>query len=88
MKPTETTAALIEARNQLIALNLDVLFLSGIDVALYSYTEGKREHLRRVTLHAEDFAPVKEALQECVRLAIERRKDSLRRDLADIDAKK
>ena len=86
MKPCESTDALISARNALIGLNLDLLFASGIDVTLHSYTEGKPDHMRRVTIHAEFFGPVRDALRVALQSTIERRKESLLMQLRDLNS--
>lgn len=85
MKPTETTMTLLRALQQVNALNLDRLFASGIDVTLDSYTDDCPAHLDRVTLHGEDFAPVRDALREALRKAVDRRRASLARDLVAVE---
>lgn len=85
MKPAEETATLLRALKQLDTLDMDKLFASGIDVTIHHYTHEDREHMERVSLHAEFFAPVRDALRTALRLSIERRKESLQRQLRDID---
>jgi hypothetical protein len=84
VKHTEQTDTLLRALEQVNAIDLDKLYASGINVTVSSYTEDKPDHVECVTVHAEDFGPVKVALRIALSKAIERRKDYLTRQLADI----
>lgn len=90
MKPYDTTDALLNARAQLLRLNVGELFASGIDVTLHNYSldedgEARPDHMNRVTLHGEHFAPVRAALLVALDAAIQYRADSLRMQLRDIE---
>lgn len=85
MKNTETTATILGALNQLDKLDLDKLYASAIDVALLSYTKDKPDHMERVSIHAEFFGPVKDALRVALRQTIACRRETLARELRDID---
>lgn len=85
MKNSETTTTMLTALTQLDKLDLDKLFGSAIDVALPSYTKDRQDHMERVSIHAEFFGPVKDALRTALRQTIERRKETLQRELRDID---
>jgi hypothetical protein len=86
MKATEETSRIIEAIKQVDKLDLDKLFASGIDITINSYTDPEREHVSRVTIHAEDAYPVKVALRDALMMALERHRESLTRQLRDIEA--
>ena len=85
MKPTETTETLLIALKQIDALDLEKLFASAVDVAVLSYTEGRPQHMGRVSIPAEFFSPVRDALRDALILAIDRRRESLERELADVN---
>jgi hypothetical protein len=86
MKPTETTDTLLRALKQIDRLDVNALFGSAVDVSIDSYTPDRAAHLGRVSLPAEHFGPVREALRTCLLKAIESRKQSLVQQLAEINA--
>lgn len=85
MKPTEETSVLLRALKQAKAIDLDKLFASGIDITINDYTHEDREHMERVSVTAETFAPVKEALIKCLLINIQLRQQSLTRELASVN---
>ena len=85
MKPTERTDTLVRALKQARALDLDKLYGSGIDVELHDYADEDRTHVERVTIHAEDAGPLREALIECLEKALAHRERSLKGQLCEIN---
>lgn len=84
MHPTESTDRLITALGQVRKIDLDKLFLSGIDIQIGVYRDADRVHMDRVTIHAEDAAPVRDAIEAAIAAALERRRESLKRQLIGI----
>lgn len=86
MKLTEETDRIISAIRQVEKIDLNKLFASGIDITIHNYTDPEREHVSRVTLHAEDCAPLLKELRKALIMAVERRRESLTRQLRNIEA--
>lgn len=85
MKITDETSTLLRAYEQIQKLDLDKLFASGIDVALLSYTPERNDHMDRVTIPGEFFAPIKAAITECLLKTIQRRQEMVARELTQIE---
>lgn len=85
MKITDETSTLLRAYEQVQKLDLDKLFASGIDVALLSYTPERNDHMDRVTIPGEFFAPIKAAVAECLLKTIQRRQETVARELTQIE---
>lgn len=87
MRHTEDTDTLLRALRQARALDLDVLFASGLDVTFQRYADADdaRPHVERVTLHPDNCGPLRDALIAALEAAVVRRREFLARQIADID---
>lgn len=85
MRQTEQTHTIISAVEQVDKIDLDKLFLSGIDITLHDYSNPDRDHVSRVTLAAEDCAPLLAELRKALLKSAERRRESLRQQFQDLN---
>jgi len=86
MKLSETTGQMIHALTCLRAIDLEKLFASGFDVTFHSYTEGKPDHMPRVTIHAEDAAELVEVMEKALQKALIKRRSQLVSEIGSIRA--
>lgn len=85
MYATERTDTLLRALRQAERLDLAALAASGVDVTLSRFGDPERLHVERVTVAAEDAAPIRDAIVAALRKSLQRRREALKFDIAEID---